>query len=385
MNHIERLIEEMCPDGVPFIPVSKAFIQPKVPKGLRRSQYEASGPYPIIDQGRKEICGYTRRGDHLISDGPHIIFGDHTRSIKYTPKTYALGADGTKVLSPRNGVEPRFAFHYLKSLKITDRGYNRHWPILKEMPFPIPPVEVQREIVAILDKFSRLEAELEAELEARLTQFHALLGATFETLIDQHPSLELGGVCYISSGSVFPQAHQGNADPNLTPFFKVSDMNHPSNVDSMRVAANYIDEKTRDLLRAKIIPAGSTIFPKVGAAIGTNKKRLTTSAAIVDNNIMTLTPHTSLLPDYLYFWMLTRDLREYSHDSGAVPSIRKSTMEHIAIPVPRREIQIEISNKLRTLSDVCHSLESGLPAEIAARRQQYEYYRDRLLTFKELQ
>ena len=162
-------------------------------------------------------------------------------------------------------------------------------------------------------------------------------------------------------------------------------MNHPSNVDSMRVAANYIDEKTRDLLRAKIIPAGSTIFPKVGAAIGTNKKRLTTSAAIVDNNIMTLTPHTSLLPDYLYFWMLTRDLREYSHDSGAVPSIRKSTMEHIAIPVPRREIQIEISNKLRTLSDVCHSLESVLPAEIAARRQQYEYYRDRLLTFKELQ
>ena len=60
-------------------------------------------------------------------------------------------------------------------------------------------------------------------------------------------------------------------------------------------------------------------------------------------------------------------------------------MEHIAIPVPRREIQIEISNKLRTLSDVCHSLESVLPAEIAARRQQYEYYRDRLLTFKELQ
>ncbi|MDO4792278.1 MAG: restriction endonuclease subunit S [Buchananella hordeovulneris] len=405
MNRVEHLIEEMCPDGVPFKPLGEIATLVRG-SGLPKSKFTETGTgcihygqiytqygthtditHSFTERSYAKTLTQVNPGDLIITNTSENI-EDVCKAVAWLgEETIVTGGHATVI---KHDLDPKFLSYYTQcpafqaqknklaqGTKVIEVSAKN----LAKIAVPIPPLEVQREIVEILDKFSRLEAEL----EARLTQFHAILGATFDTLVSQHPSSELGAVCHISSGSVFPQAHQGNTDPNLTPFFKVSDMNHPSNVDSMRVAANYIDEKTRDLLRAKIVPAGSTIFPKVGAAIGTNKKRLTTSAAIVDNNIMTLTPQTPLLPEYLYFWMLTRDLRKYSHDSGAVPSIRKSTMEHISIPVPSHELQSEISRKLRALSNVCHSLDSGLPAEIAARRQQYEYYRDRLLTFKELQ
>jgi type I restriction enzyme S subunit len=102
-----------------------------------------------------------------------------------------------------------------------------------------------------------------------------------------------------------------------------------------------------------------------------------------DNNVMGLIPGNQINPRFLFFWMQTVDLTKLAHDSGAVPSIRKSEMEMLQVPVPPLEEQERIVSILDRFDALVNDLSSGLPAEIRARRQQYEHYRDRLLTFRE--
>jgi type I restriction enzyme S subunit len=98
---------------------------------------------------------------------------------------------------------------------------------------------------------------------------------------------------------------------------------------------------------------------------------------------MGLTPGNQVHPRFLFFWMQTVDLTRLAHDSGAVPSIRKTEMAQLQIPVPPLEEQARIVAILDQFDALVNDLSIGLPAEIKARRQQYEYYRDRLLSFKE--
>ncbi|MFW4196996.1 restriction endonuclease subunit S, partial [Klebsiella sp. 10982] len=132
-------------------------------------------------------------------------------------------------------------------------------------------------------------------------------------------------------------------------------------------------------LGIKLAPAGSVIFPKIGAAVATNKKRLLSVPSAYDNNVMGLIPGEEISPRFLFFWMQTINLSSLAHDSGAVPSIRKSEMEVLPIPVPPLQIQAEIIRVLDTFT----ALTAELTAELTARKKQYNYYRDQLLGFEE--
>jgi len=151
----------------------------------------------------------------------------------------------------------------------------------------------------------------------------------------------------------------------------------------MTSAKNYIDCLTVKLLGVSPAPAGTIIFPKIGAAIHTNKKRKLSCSSSYDNNIMGLIPSKCLISGFLFYWILTKDISNFANHSGALPSIRKSTMGEVKIPVPPLPVQQEIVSILDRFDALVNDFSSGLPAEIKARRQQYEYYRDKLLTFKE--
>jgi type I restriction enzyme S subunit len=147
------------------------------------------------------------------------------------------------------------------------------------------------------------------------------------------PIRQLSEVVEVGSGSGFPIADQGKQDEAF-PFLKVSDMNLPGNERSILVWNNSICESVRTRLRATAFPAGSVIFPKIGAAIATNKKRLLTRPSCVDNNVMALVPDRSLLePDFLYFLLLAKDISDFASDSNP-PSIRKTTVEAWRVGVP---------------------------------------------------
>ncbi|MCM2289222.1 MAG: restriction endonuclease subunit S [Sulfuritalea sp.] len=143
----------------------------------------------------------------------------------------------------------------------------------------------------------------------------------------------LADVATIDSGAGFPLVYQGTQNAEF-PFLKVSDMNLAGNERAIQIWNHSIAEDVRGKLRAKAFPAGALIFPKIGAAIGTNKKRQLTRPSCVDNNVMAVVPRVGLLePDFLYFLFLAKNLSDFASASNP-PSIRKSDVENWAVGVP---------------------------------------------------
>ncbi len=133
---------------------------------LQTSEYLKSGKYPIIDQGKEQIAGYTNSEDGIFFDVPAIIFGDHTRIIKYVDEPFFLGADGVKVLKCKMpDVDYKYLYYYLQNVHIPNIGYNRHFKWLKEAEFYIHPFDEQRKIAAVLDKISDLIAKRRRQLD----------------------------------------------------------------------------------------------------------------------------------------------------------------------------------------------------------------------------
>lgn len=119
---------------------------------IPQENYLPQGKYPIIDQGKKYVAGYTDEAEGLYNDVPAIIFGDHTRILKYVDMPCFLGADGVKLLKAKEpSANYKYLYYALNSIKIPDTGYNRHFKWLKETEIPLPAQTRQEHIVRSLD------------------------------------------------------------------------------------------------------------------------------------------------------------------------------------------------------------------------------------------
>ena len=135
----------------------------KIPK----EKYLSVGLYPVIDQSKEQIAGYTDESEGIYCDVPAIIFGDHTRIIKYIDVPFFLGADGTKLLKIKDKAtfNCKYLYYALSNTRIPDTGYNRHFKWLKELSFDIPSIEKQREIADVMDMIVNLETLRKKQLE----------------------------------------------------------------------------------------------------------------------------------------------------------------------------------------------------------------------------
>ena len=153
---------------------------------VQTSEYGEQGKHIIIDQGQTQIAGYTDREDGLFEEVPVVIFGDHTRVIKYVDEPFFLGADGVKVLrSKDNNANYKYLYYALKNARIPNTGYNRHFKWLKEVIIKYPDRDRQYEIVEILDKVSDVIQKRQDEL-SRLdnlikARFVEMFGSPFDT------------------------------------------------------------------------------------------------------------------------------------------------------------------------------------------------------------
>ena len=151
-------------DGLPIVweiaPFPKVVsIIPDGGKRIKKRSYLESGKIPVIDQGKEYIGGFTD-DDNMTFTGelPVVLFGDHTKSIKFVKSPFAVGADGIKILKPSSCYNIKFFFYLLRSLQIPDRGYSRHFQFLKKFDLPVAPINEQSRIVAEIEKqFSHLD------------------------------------------------------------------------------------------------------------------------------------------------------------------------------------------------------------------------------------
>lgn len=142
-------------------------LQPKF-EGYKQKDYLAEGKLPIIDQGNALIGGYVNEMTRRIeTQRPLVIFGDHTRCVKFVDFSFAIGADGTKMLEPAENVEPRFAYWQLRGTKLRNRGYARHMGELRQARFWLPQASTQKEITQKVEQAFESSNQLRAHLEAQ--------------------------------------------------------------------------------------------------------------------------------------------------------------------------------------------------------------------------
>lgn len=124
---------------------------------IKTDEYKEKGAHLIIDQGQEQVAGYTDLEEGIFNDVPAIVFGDHTRVIKYIDKPFFLGADGVKVLKCRlPNANYKYLYYALRYAKIPNTGYNRHFKWLKDIKIAYPDDKKQVTIVEILDKVSTI-------------------------------------------------------------------------------------------------------------------------------------------------------------------------------------------------------------------------------------
>jgi restriction endonuclease S subunit len=249
------------------------------------------------------------------------------------------------VIPDRSKIEPDYLYWW--SVRYDPRAQTQVTSLpslklstLKAATVRLPPLDEQRRIVGILNRAAKIE-RLRMQAAERLREFiPSLFIKMFGDPVENPMGWEeerIGNIGTVGSGAGFPKKEQGVQEEEF-PFLKVSDMNLPGNEIAIRSWNNTISDATRQKLRAKIFQTGSVVFPKIGAAIATNKKRMLIFPSCVDNNVMAITPDTDMDSEYLYGLMLQKNLSDFASDADP-PSMRKTTVEAWRIPCPPLSLQ----------------------------------------------
>ncbi len=283
-----------------------------------------------------------------------IIFG---RRRAYQRKTALASTDGicsahAMVLRAKEDVvDPMFLPFLFHSKSFIDMAITIsvgglsptiNWKDIAKQEFLLPPKPEQKRLAALLWAVDEMIEKEKESLNLSENLYYSTISSIFN---NQKKHCNLGSLCEIKSGFAFPLKYQGHKDLPI-PFFKVSDMNHPKNKYEMQVSENYVDDEILKTIKGQTYPAGSLIFPKIGATIYTDKKRLLSADSVVDNNNMVLIPNQGQLkPRFVFYFFNTFKLADIIN-TGAVPTISAETVRHIQIPDLGIEQQEKIVNEI---------------------------------------
>ena len=182
---------------------------------------------------------------------------------------------------------------------------------------------------------------------------------------------KLGEICTIYSGTGFPVQYQGNSMGKY-PFYKVGDIarNVTQGYIFLRLCENFIDEDVCEMIKGTIIPENTIVFAKIGEAVKLNRRAITTKDSLIDNNAMGIKPNEAFIDlRYFYHFMCRLKLEEYA-EATTVPSVKKTTIEKIDIPLPTLETQRKIATNLDKVThtiDLCNAILEKLDLLVKSR------------------
>ena len=385
MTKLEQLIEELCPNGVEYVSLGTVCT---IAKGVQFNKADMNdvGTYPVINGGINP-SGYIEQYNQdentiTISQG-----GASAGYVNWLEAKFWAGAH-CYVLKPKANVLNRYAYHFVKSQerKLQECQYGAGIPALakgtvESLSIPVPPLPVQSEIVRILDNFTELTVELTVELTARKQQY-AHYRDTLLKLDNNAPSYTLKDVCLsIADGDHMPPP---KADSGV-PFITISNITETKQIDFsnvMYVPRDYYD-KIADKRKAKRDDILYTVVGSFGIPVHISSK----TEFVFQRHIAILRPNQQMIvPRYMYHIMQSTEFYKQADKAAkgaAQRTIGLSSLGNMTIPLPSIEEQKRIVAILDRFDTLCNDISAGLPAEIEARQKQYEYYRDKLLTFKE--
>lgn len=386
-NYIDRLVAELCPDGVEYRPLGELLGYEQPTKYLVSSKdYDDSYPTPVLTAGKTFILGYTNETEGIYpasEEEPVIIFDDFTTAFKWVGFPFKAKSSAMKMLTLKSGTNSLFKYVYyaMQCIVYNSSDHARQWiSKYSNIEIPVPPLEIQEAIVEILDKFTNLEAELEAELEARTLQYEyyrdSLLVSFSEPTVKFYPIEEL----FTTRNGYTPSKSNSSYWENGTvPWFRMEDIRENGGILSESLQS--VHESA--LKKGGMFPAGSIIVA-TSATIG--EHALINVDFLCNQRFTVLTPKEEfkslLLPKFLYYYSFVLDRWCLSNTTqSSFASVDMKRFKKFEFPVPSLEEQQRIVDILDRFDSLTTSLSEGLPAELAARRSQYEYYRDQLLTF----
>lgn len=390
MNRIDELIKKLCPNGVEYRPIWSLTAWDKKFNGVDKEKQKKvisykyylstdftkvekkNGNIKYISTGISGDDRYTTEelaGDYIADGEVVCIPWGGTPNVKYHKGKFVTGDNRIATSLDVNILSNKFLYYWMQSkinvISKFYRGSGIKHPSMKDvldMNIAVPPLEVQCEIVHILDDFTLLSAELSAELKARQKQYEFYSKNLFD-FNDEVDWVNLEFIAEIGTGS---------SNTNEA----VENGKYPFYVRSQQVY--YKNDYEYD--DNSIITSGD------GVGVGkifhyTNGKYALHQRAyrihIIDSKVNS---------KYFYYYMKSTfyDYIQKNAFNSSVTSIRRPMLNKYPIPVPSLEKQNKVVDILDRFDKLCNDISEGLPAEIEARQKQYEYYRDKLLTFKEL-
>mgnify|MGYP000734785115 CR=1 FL=1 len=389
MSRLDELIQELCPDGVEYKTVGALA---NISRGRVMSKNyiaENAGEYPVYSSQTEndgelgKISTYDFEGEYLT----WTTDGANAGSVFYRNGKFSVTNVCGLINCNDDEILTRYMYHYLsknaKSYVSSGMGNPKLMSnVMARIKVAVPPLEVQREIVCILDSFTlrtaELAAELTAELTARKKQYQYYLNHYFESQLDNLVSLDSLGT--LTRGKRFVHADAiGQGVPcihygELYTYYGV----YANNVKS------YIREELRPKMRYAhkgdviIVGAGeNNIDIGIGVAWEGDEDVAVHDACY----ILRHSQNSKYISYFLRSDMYHNQIKKYVSE-GKICSISAKGLGKAMIPLPSIAEQQKIVEILDRFDALCNDLTSGLPAEINARQKQYEYYRDKLLSFK---
>lgn len=288
-----------------------------------------------------------------------------------------LGVDGyvsshlATIVADKSKVHERYLLYFLSTISaqdlIQDHAYpSLNLPIISAIQLPCPPLAEQLRIVAILDEVFEGIAAAAANAEKNLANarelFKSYLQSVFTTKGEGWVEKKIGECCTLRSGTTVNASLEKPSGE--LPYLKVADMNYAGNETEVFSSSRFLNKA--DVGKNAVLPAGTTIFPKRGGAILTNKKRLTAVPICADLNIMGVIPSQRLLPKLVYFYFLNVDMRVLGSGS-TLPQINNYDIEPMRIAYPESLArQAEIVAELDELSAETKKLEAIYQEKLTA-------------------
>lgn len=387
MSKLERLIQQYCPDGVEYVKLDSVA---NVCRGTRvvKSQLSDKG-YPVY-QNCLTPMGYFERSN-CNAGITFVICGGAAGNVGYTD-VECWAADDCEFIIGNHQVINRYIYYYLMTKqnyllsKVRKASIPRLSPsIIKDLEIPVPPLPVQEEIVRILDTFTELQAELQAELQKRQQQYNFYR--------DNLLNFNRGGqeIKWMKLKDVAIQWYRGagikrdEVGKEGTPCIRYGEIHTTYNI-WFKKCISHTDEHKQ--ATKKYAEYGDILFAITSEDIplvGNSVAYLGKEKILVGGDIVVMKHNQD--PKYMAYALSTSDAIKQK-GKGKVKSkvvhTNVPSLQEIVIPIPPLEEQQRIANILDRFDTLTNDLTSGLPAEMEKRRQQYEYYRDRLLTFKRL-